>query len=317
METDVQNLRIGYLGSADHAFGRYFLKDLHRMPIKSLDYLELRQELFLIPFQDPDFILQFVINGKRIWNNLIYYVRYFTLRRYCKRNNISFTAYKSITDPRMRKRIAELDVILTAGLRQTIPKSIYTSLPYGIINFHYSLLPKYRGTMPLFWQAVNHDFHYGFSFHRINSQIDAGQLLFQKEVEVDGSYTFGALGDLLTKVASQYLREVFQNVENGVALDIHTPCKRNEDYLDYIHIDIHSFSERLLIKSKVTPVFIWDKRFYFKVKNCYSTMLEDMVRISNSGLQLIRNGILVNVDSINYIPAIYYYRTFRSLWREG
>ena len=64
---------------------------------------------------------------------------------------------KKIRDPEcaeeLRKYNADVMVVIAFG--QIIPKEILEMTPYGCINVHASLLPKYRGAAPIQWSIIN------------------------------------------------------------------------------------------------------------------------------------------------------------------
>ena len=50
----------------------------------------------------------------------------------------------------------------------------------GIINAHPSILPKYKGSFPEFWQCYKGDAaHTGTTFHFIDEKVDTGPLIKQ------------------------------------------------------------------------------------------------------------------------------------------
>ena len=61
----------------------------------------------------------------------------------------------------LRKYNADVMVVIAFG--QIIPKEILEMTPYGCINVHASLLPKYRGAAPIQWSiALSHVNDAGF-----------------------------------------------------------------------------------------------------------------------------------------------------------
>ena len=47
------------------------------------------------------------------------------------------------------------DVIVVVAFGQIIPQAILDLPPYGCINIHASLLPKYRGAAPIQWAVID------------------------------------------------------------------------------------------------------------------------------------------------------------------
>jgi len=53
-----------------------------------------------------------------------------------------------------------------------------------LFNFHFSLLPKYRGCHTNFLQILNGEKYSGVTLHKINSGIDAGDIVDQKKFRI-------------------------------------------------------------------------------------------------------------------------------------
>jgi len=71
------------------------------------------------------------------------------------------------------------DVLLVACFPLHIPRSIWQQLPSACWNLHPSLLPKYRGPAPLFWQLRLHERNTGVTLHEVSDRFDAGNILAQ------------------------------------------------------------------------------------------------------------------------------------------
>ena len=53
-----------------------------------------------------------------------------------------------------------------------------------VINFHFSLLPKYRGCHTNFYQILNGEKYSGVSLHKIDKGIDTGDIIDQVKFKV-------------------------------------------------------------------------------------------------------------------------------------
>lgn len=71
------------------------------------------------------------------------------------------------------------DLIMIACFSHTIPSSIYHLPELGSYNLHPSLLPAYRGPMPMFWQFRNAEPVFGVSLHKLVDELDGGPILLQ------------------------------------------------------------------------------------------------------------------------------------------
>lgn len=83
------------------------------------------------------------------------------------------------------------------------------------INFHGSLLPKYRGRTPHVWAIINGEKECGITAHLMNTECDDGDIVRQIHVQIDDEDT-GA--DILNKYNALYpdlVMGIVRDVENG------------------------------------------------------------------------------------------------------
>ena len=72
-----------------------------------------------------------------------------------------------------------------------IPKALLNLLPGGFINFHYGLLPQYRGANPVLSQMLNGETESGITVHIVDENIDTGPIIMQQKIPIDDKDTFG------------------------------------------------------------------------------------------------------------------------------
>lgn len=72
-----------------------------------------------------------------------------------------------------------------------IPKSLLNLLPGGFINFHYGLLPQYRGANPVLAQMLNGETESGITIHIVDEHIDTGPIVMQQKIAIEDKDTFG------------------------------------------------------------------------------------------------------------------------------
>lgn len=76
------------------------------------------------------------------------------------------------------------DVILVAYWRFMLDEKLINIPKFGCINFHMSFLPFNRGSNPNLW-AIVESTPAGCTIHRIDKDIDSGQIICQKETKYD------------------------------------------------------------------------------------------------------------------------------------
>ena len=77
-----------------------------------------------------------------------------------------------------------IEFIISYGYKFFIEKDIIEFLKYKIINLHISFLPFNRGMYPNLWSHIENT-PSGISIHRINEEIDRGDILVQEKIFFD------------------------------------------------------------------------------------------------------------------------------------
>ena len=101
------------------------------------------------------------------------------LIRFLKNKNIKVRNYKKKLT---KKILVESDIVISFGYKKIIPKFLLKNMNSPIINLHISFLPYNRGANPNFWSFIDQT-KKGVTIHEINSKIDAGNIIFQKEIK--------------------------------------------------------------------------------------------------------------------------------------
>lgn len=74
------------------------------------------------------------------------------------------------------------DLFISASYGQLIPWESIQAAPYGGINVHPSLLPRWRGADPLPWTILSNDQQTGVTIVTLSQQFDEGRILAQKKI---------------------------------------------------------------------------------------------------------------------------------------
>lgn len=113
------------------------------------------------------------------------------------------------------------DMIVVAAFGQILNKPILEMAPYGCINVHASLLPKYRGAAPIQWSIIDGEDKTGITIMRMDEGLDTGDMVFVKEIEITDEETGGSLHDKLAQAGGPVLLEAMKLIEEGKA--VYTP----------------------------------------------------------------------------------------------
>jgi methionyl-tRNA formyltransferase len=103
----------------------------------------------------------------------------------------------------------QAQVMFTFTFAWMIPVEILSIIPNRCINFHFGLLPKYKGADPIFWQMYNREVKGGLSVHIMTGVIDGGPIILREEIPIIPGETYGmhcqSLGQLGAKNAVKVL----------------------------------------------------------------------------------------------------------------
>ena len=91
----------------------------------------------------------------------------------------------------------KVNTIITAGCHNLLPGRVLESARHGCFNVHPSLLPKYRGYAPIFWQYHEGDRQAGVTVHRMDQGVDTGPVVGQESFEI-------SMGSALAEVVPRY-----------------------------------------------------------------------------------------------------------------
>ncbi len=101
--------------------------------------------------------------------------------------------------------------------RWMIPTRVLALAPRGAFHLHGSLLPRYRGRAPVNWALVNGERETGVSLHAMVAKADAGDLVDQERVEIDGADTAFSLYGKLEAAAAALLDRALPALRDGRA----------------------------------------------------------------------------------------------------
>lgn len=107
------------------------------------------------------------------------------------------------------------DVILVVAYAKLIPPVILELPKYGCINVHPSLLPRYRGAIPLQASIMGGDTETGVCTFFMDEGYDTGDLILTTRTPLGPEETGEELSRRLATVGAQVLRDTVAALESG------------------------------------------------------------------------------------------------------
>ena len=109
------------------------------------------------------------------------------------------------------------DCVPVVAYGNLIPKDVLDLVPYGFINLHFSLLPRWRGAAPV--QAAIHagDAVAGATTFRIDPGLDTGDIIGQLTEPIDPADTADSLLERLAHRGADLLTHTMDMIADGTA----------------------------------------------------------------------------------------------------
>ena len=109
----------------------------------------------------------------------------------------------------------DIDLIITAAYGQYVPTKLLNAPTHRAINVHASLLPKYRGAAPIHYAVLNGDEKTGVTIMYMEKEMDAGNIISQREIAINDEDDTGNLFEKLSLVGRDLLMDTLPAIFAG------------------------------------------------------------------------------------------------------
>lgn len=107
------------------------------------------------------------------------------------------------------------DLIITCAYGQILSKELLELPRLGCINVHASLLPKLRGGAPIHKAIIDGHKKTGITIMYMDTKMDEGDIISQKEIEITDTDTASSLHDKLKILGRDLLLETLPSIIDG------------------------------------------------------------------------------------------------------
>jgi len=117
------------------------------------------------------------------------------LKTAAQERGIRVHQFASLKSPEARDAMAQVDadIGLMAYVLQFAPQDFVNIPRHGTIQYHPSLLPKYRGPSSINWPIIRGDTNTGLSIFRPTDGLDEGPVMLQKETPIGPDDTLASV----------------------------------------------------------------------------------------------------------------------------
>lgn len=117
------------------------------------------------------------------------------------------------------------ELIVVAAYGRILPDDILSAPPYGAINVHASLLPRWRGASPVNQAVLHGDNVTGVTIMYMASELDAGDMLLTVQTPIDPEEDAAELMARLAPIGARALIKAVRAIADGTARRVPQPAE--------------------------------------------------------------------------------------------
>ncbi|WP_319237990.1 formyltransferase [uncultured Propionivibrio sp.] len=143
-----------------------------------------------------------------------------SVRQVCEENGIPFITPSDPNTSEIETRIAALgaDFLFSFYYRHMLKAPLLAAVSRGAYNMHGSLLPKYRGRVPINWAVIHGETETGATLHGMTEKPDNGAIVDQVAVPILPDDTAQEVFEKVTVAAELCLHRALPALIDGTAL---------------------------------------------------------------------------------------------------
>ena len=136
------------------------------------------------------------------------------VKEFALKNNLPVESPEKLKDfvPNIAALNADIGICVAYG--KIFRKPALDAFKQGIVNVHFSLLPKYRGASPVQTTLMNGETKTGITLFSIDEGMDTGAIIASKETEILPQDNAVTLFEKLTNIATVVLKDFLAKAEN-------------------------------------------------------------------------------------------------------
>ena len=121
------------------------------------------------------------------------------------------------------------DMFVTCAYGRILTQKVLDVPPMGTVNIHASILPKYRGAAPLWWQVINGEQEVGVTTMLTDIDMDTGDILLTDSIPLEENATMGEVHDRLSEMGAELIIKTIDGMLDGSII----PAPQNHDEATY------------------------------------------------------------------------------------
>lgn len=202
-------------------------------------------------------------------------------------------------------RFLNPDIILVVSFGQIIKRKLLSLPPFGCINIHPSLLPRYRGAAPISASILNGDLETGISIMKMTKNMDSGPIYHQFKYKLTNRETAKELEQNLGNLAAKKINSSILDIING------KQEKNSQDHSKAIYVGKVKKEDGQIFWDKYSAEYIermtrayypWPGA-YFKLQTSKRTVSIKIVEAKVVPNQINTSGKVIQADKNKWLIA--------------
>lgn len=138
------------------------------------------------------------------------------VKRYAVEHNLNILQPEKLKAPDFLDSLKALDANLFIVIAfRMLPREVWQMPELGTFNLHASLLPKYRGAAPINRAVMNGDTETGVTTFFLKHEIDTGDMIMQRKIEIGAEDNVGNVHDRLMHLGAEMVVETVNAIVDG------------------------------------------------------------------------------------------------------
>lgn len=138
------------------------------------------------------------------------------VKRYAESKGLNVMQPEKLKNPEFLEQLRSIgaDLFIVIAFRM-LPREVWQMPRLGTFNLHASLLPRYRGAAPINRAVMNGDTETGVTTFFLKHEIDTGEIIMQRKIEILPEDNVGDVHDKLMHLGARMVVETVNAILDG------------------------------------------------------------------------------------------------------
>ncbi len=177
-----------------------------------------------------------------------------SVKQLAHKNKLNYLVYKNEDQIVKKLKNQKVDILISANWRSKISDELLAIPKIGAVNFHNSLLPKYRGAYANAWAIEKGEKETGTTLHWMTKNFDDGKIIAQKKVPIYPADTAREVWERINQASLDLFKKYWPKINSWKRIS-----KKQSGRSSYFSKKDYSTSNEIKLNRKVTAIKLINK----------------------------------------------------------